>query len=391
MKRTVTYKLILLAALGFSACLGNGFGLVGGFDAETTDFDRPSPQTSTEGALTRSCEADDAQAVNVPLEHALCLCGDLQDVGQGLVTRSHSTAYGADGGQAHVGINGGVEVVGNFDVGGTMNVAGGVEGVGHLRVGHDLLSGDNVEVTGSWTVGRDAWIDGDLKGVGNLEVERDLYLTGDLSAVGKVKYNSGHRGFRYLSAPCGCGAEQIIDVAAEIAARRDRNDNTKIPGGTGAARIVLEDGEFYYADASPLIGARSIEIRGRVDLFVDGDIETVGNLKIELSQGAELRLWVSGKIKTVGNLKFTAGDERPRAFQLYMGGRGAAVMNVGNSEFVGSIYAPEVDIEYVGSLKVRGSLFANNLRGTGNLTIDYDTDIVAPDACADEHYQKGAE
>jgi hypothetical protein len=387
MSRTITYKLLLLSCLTFAACLGNGFGVVDGFDAVDTDYDRPSPQTTTEGALTRSCETESVTTAPKPLEHALCLCGDLQDVGQGLVTRSFSHAKGDDGGLAHVGINGGVEVVGNFNVGGTLDVAGGVQGVGRLRVGQDLVSGDDVEITGSWTVGRDAWIDSDLSGVGNLDIGRDLYLSGDLEAIGKVKYGQGHRGFRYRGLPCGCGPEQIIDVAAEVAARRDSNDNTKIPGGTGATRIVLEDGEFYYADAAPLVGARSIEIRGRVALYVDSDIETVGNLSIELAQGAELRLWVRGKIETVGNLNFTAGDERPRAFQLFMGGRGAAVMNVGNSTFIGSIYAPEVDIEYVGSLNVRGSLFANNLRGTGNLTIDYDTDIVAPDACADEHYQ----
>src|SRR5690606_9623300 len=104
-------------------------------------------------------------------------------------------------------------------------------------------------------------------------------------------------------------------------------------------------------------GNRAIRVKGHARVFVDGDIETVGNFDLEVDEGAELELWVAGTIETVGNIRVAAGSgDRPRAFKLFMGGRGSTLVNVGSASFVGAIYAPEVDIEYVGNLDVVGSL-----------------------------------
>jgi len=383
--------LLALSFILIPACLpGGGGGLF--WNPIDEDFSRPSPQPAVQGALRRACSdttpPDQHFQTEVAFEHALCLCGDLENVGQGLLTRSRSYALGNDGGFAHVGVNGAISVVGHFDIDGDLNVARGIDGVGDLGVEGNLLCGNDVDVVGNWNVNGDAWIDGDLSGVGSIDINGDLYLTGDLSAVGNVSYGDGHKGFTYAGQPCGCGANQLIDVPAEIARHKADNDNDRIPGGIGSDSLVLDSGDYYFDDPADFVGARSITVRGRVAVYVDGDLSTVGNLNIDVQPGAELALWVTGRVETVGNLKLAAGDsDRPRAFKLFMGGRGSSIVNVGNATFIGSIYAPEVDIEYVGNLEVQGSLFANNLSGTGNLTVTYDTDVAAPPACVDEHYQ----
>ncbi|MEL6181925.1 MAG: hypothetical protein AAFS10_23390, partial [Myxococcota bacterium] len=202
-----------------------------------------------------------------------------------------------------------------------------------------------------------------------------------------TRFNNARRGFRYRGTPCSCGSNQIIDVAAEVAARRTSNDNLSLPNTIGTVDMTLTSGEYFIQDPGTLVGSAQLTIQGRVALFVEGDLESVGNLNIQLAENAELEMWVSGLISSVGNLNVSvANADRPRAFKLYMGGSGAALVNVGNANLVGAIYAPEVDIEYVGNLTVHGALFARNLKGTGNLVLVHDTDLPAPDACADALY-----
>lgn len=387
-----------LTALATPACLALDDGELG-FDPVDEDYTRPEPALSLRGAaLERRCEESDEppvietptpllQAKTTAFGHALCLCGDLAEVGQGLVTRSRSTLAGADPGRGHVGVNGRVSVVGDFAIEGTLDVARGLQGVGDVTVAGDFVTGADVSLTGTWRVGRDAWISGDLESVGNLTIGHDLYLGGRLAAVGDVSFAQGHRGFAYTSPPCGCSAGALIDVAAEVAARREVNDNGTLPGGVGASDLVFDSGEFYFSSAEPLVGARSITVRGRTAIYLDGDLETVGDLDISVEPTAELELWIAGKVSTVGNLRFAATEDRPRAFKLFMGGTGASIMNVGSASFVGAIYAPSVDIEFVGDLEVHGSLFARSIEGTGRLTIVHDTDLTTPQECADREYK----
>ncbi len=378
--------LLLPALLGSLACLGGGGGLEANLDFVDEDFSRPSPRPRLEGALAQRCEAEPtpqhyqkAQA----LDYALCLCGDFDNVGSGLTTRSFSRVHGLDGGLAHVGINGGLDVVGQLTVEGDLNVARGLDGVGDLTVARDLITGGGVDIVGDWGVGGDAWIEGNLDVVGTLSIREDLYLSGGFSAVGDVTYDEARRGFAYAGAPCGCGSAQILDVAAEVASRRG-SASAALPSGLGRQDVTLSAGEYFIADPGDLVGSGQITIQGRVGLFVDGDIETVGSLNIMLAPGAELDLWVAGRVETVGNLRFAdPRDVHARAFRLFVGGPGSAIVNVGGAELYGSIYAPEADIEYVGDLTVYGAIFANNLQGTGSLTVYYDTDVAAPDPCAE--------
>ncbi len=380
---------VLVACPGGS---GGGFG--GLFDDHTPvdeDYDRLSPALRVQGAFEDECsEQEDTETPlyqnKLQFARALCLCGNLEEVGNAIQTRSYSQTWGSDEKLASVGINGSLEVVGNIHVEGNLDVAGGLDGVGNLVVEGDLISGGHVDLVASWNVLGNAWVAGDLDAVGSLNILEDLYINGDVSAVGSVEYKNLRKGFRYKEAPCGCGPGETIDVAARVRQNSADNDNDLLPSGIGADTLRLPSGQYYVENPGDLVGTREILVEGRAALFIDGDLDTVGSLNIKLEPGAELEMWVAGSIKTVGNLQFASQqDARARAFKLYMGGRGSTLINVGNAEFFGSIYAPETDIEYVGNLQVHGSLFANNLTGTGNLTLYYDTDIMAPAPCIDQN------
>ncbi len=382
----IRYTRLLFAALLLTLPACTLEDQLSDFNAIDEDFNRNNPETTAqEGALVKSCSEHFIAKRDEVFQRALCLCGDLDNVGAGVVTSSHSGFLGDNPGLAHIGVNGRVDVVGDFDIDGSMDVAGGLEGVGDLVVGQSLISGRGVDIVGEWAVGEDAWIDGDLDVVGGLRIGGDLFLTGDFDAVGDVSYQNGRRGFRYRGAPCDCSASKIIDVVSEVAQRRVDNNNNLI-AGLGTQKVIFESGDYYFASGGELIGDGTLMIQGRVRIFVDGDLESVGDLNIEIEPGGELELWTSGTIEAVGNLNFAAGGApSARAFRLYMGGRGNSLMSVGDATFVGAIYAPEVDIDFVGSLSVDGALFANKLEGTGRLSIIYDTDVSAPDSCVDEY------
>ncbi|MBN1946852.1 MAG: hypothetical protein JW797_14355 [Bradymonadales bacterium] len=387
---SVWFVLALLLLAMWTAC--DGVGGVNPWNPVDEDYSRPSPDLTAEGALLNECtEPSSPLPEDQVFEYAVCLCGDLQEVGHGFVTRSSSWLLGPDSGLASVGINGEMHSVGESDVDGHLNVANGLRATGQITTQGDLIAGDDSRITGTWSVGRDLWVDGDLEGVGTLMVDGDLYVSGDFRVGGTVAYRQGHQGFTYRGLPCDCSPDRLLDVPQIIAAHAEDNDNHLLPRTIASSDLVLDAGVYYFSSSDDLVDARSITVRDRVEIYVDDDIETVGSLDIQIEHGAELELWVSGIIHTVGNLSFSSEDDRrPRAFKLYMGGEGSALVSVGDAFFVGSIYAPEVDIQYVGSLEVHGALFANNLHGTGDLMVYYDTDIVAPDPCVDEHLMKRA-
>lgn len=373
-----------------------GGGPGAGPGGEVDDSPVPGPGGDPEAADTPDDSDDFDDICDEPPQtedrvfgHALCLCGELADVGQGLRTRSFSRTFGDQPGHGHVGINGKMDVIGYARVGGDLDVGDRVGGIGKITAEGDFQSGGELGGIGSYAIFGDARVNGNVGGAGYVKILGDLYTNGAVQTLGYVDYGALGGSFNYAAGytPCGCQDRDIIDVAGEVAAARSRNDNGLLPnGGIGAREVVLREGDYYFETADALIGAGRIDVEGRVRLFVNGDIDTLGHLELNLAQYAELELWVSGSVKTVGNIRFAREeDARARAFKLYIGGPEAALLQVGNAKFYGAIYAPRADIGFVGNLQIFGAVFANNIRGAGNLDIFYDTDLTVPDDCIDEH------
>jgi len=184
--------------------------------------------------------------------------------------------------------------------------------------------------------------------------------------------------------PCGCDDDQILDVNAEIEAARTDNDNqvAGLPSdiaSIGWTRMRLTSGRYYFGDIST-IGATVLDIDGTVAIYIDGDLESVGAEWIHIRDGATLDLYVGGRVRTIGHVSLGDASD-PSAFRLYIGGADAPTVSVGNKQFNGSIYAPRAMIRYVGNTNIRGSLFARELEGTGNLTIGYAAPLDPEEDC----------
>jgi len=313
------------------------------------------PASSAHHAALGSCPASPGPAL---LPNALCLCGDLRDVGSLTVGLGSGGGVGVDGQSL---VRQSVVVRGSWWNGGPIDLTGSASLEGELRTAGALA------VTGDLEVGADLSVGGDLSGTGSARVDGALRLAGQnrmsgLSAQGSADYTP-------QAAPCPCGETQLFDVAGAVAMARTNNDNAarELPTDSLAnAGATLATGRYYFASAQGL-GAKPLRIEGAVALFLDGDVDAIGSSALSLAPGATLDLYVAGSVRTVGAVQLGA-PQAPSAFRLYIGG--TEQVAVGSQIFEGAIYAPRATVSYTGSTIVRGGLFAHALKGDGAIQIE---------------------
>jgi hypothetical protein len=295
---------------------------------------------------------------------ALCVCGDLHDIGNLVVDASSATASGA------IGVDGLSTLANHLDASGSFVAYAGLDDIGDTVVHHDLLTSANVAVAGNLEVDHDLGVGGNLSGVGRVAVDGTLRIGGANQMLGWQQVAA--RGpFSATPSPCPCGASQIFDVDGAIAAAKASSSTTVLssgPSGTiGVNEMSLGTGVYYLADAAT-IGYSKLHVTGAVSLYVDGTIDDIGADKIVIDSGASLDMYVSGSVNTIGYAGL--GDKSaPANFTLYLGGDAPVTLSIGAQWFHGSIYAPRARIGYVGDTNIAGGLFVDELAGTGNLVI----------------------
>ncbi len=297
--------------------------------------------------------------------NALCLCGDLADVGNLVVA-----GYGR-GTSASAAVNGVSRMVNHLFVRDNFVAYSGLVDIGATEVDGNLLCSKDVDVAGNLVVGGDLAAGGNLTGIGHIQVDGTLRVAGSNQMLGWQ--NAPARGsFTPLGAPpCACAPGQLFDVAGAVTAAGASSATVKLssgPTGTiGVATLTLGSGAYYSADAAT-IGYQKLHVTGAASLFVDGTLSEIGADRIVIDNGASLDLYVSGGVGTVGYAGL--GDATSAAsFRLYVGGTAPITVSVGAQWFAGSIYAPLANIAYVGDTHISGGLFTNQLVGTGELVI----------------------
>lgn len=325
--------------------------------------------------------ADVARAVCPPpdlFEHAVCVCGDLEQVGD-LAVKAGPAGVGS------IGVNGFVSLVNKADVAGTWYAWGGFSGVG-VSVGDSLVTPNNVDIVGEATIRAELIAGGDLTGVGTLHVDTLRLggredLTGEATITKRLPYGGAG------SAPCGCDEASFFDVKQAVLAAKQATDGEPAWSHIGATEIRLATGSYYITSAE-LVGDSRIVIDGAVSLFVDGSIDAVGDTRWQLAPGATLDLFVAGDVAHVGSL--AGGDAAtPGAFRLYIGGTRTAT--IGDVAFFGSLYAPRATVSYVGDARIVGSIFAKELEAVGSLTVEYGDPLTPPQSCDTPPSTTGAE
>lgn len=312
-------------------------------------------------------------------DYALCLCDSYHDVGKGLIATSSSVLV------ANVGVNKTAHTVGNHEVSGSMIAYLGMSGVGDITTGKDLVSTQDVNGVGDLSVGGDAIVGGDLRSVGGITVAGNLRVQGDTQVVGQKKVGGLGSYVAPAGPPCGCDGSTFFDVAKAVDLAKTNNDNGSLPTGTlenvGDQTVELAKGRYFISGAR-VVGDTVFHVTDDAALYVDGDLNSVGDAQFQLAANASLDLYVKGSVRTVGNVT-TAGG---KSFRLFVGGSNPIIAGVGDQQWTGSIYAPRAEIRWVGNTHVNGAIFGNTLQSVGKLKIDYakPNGAQVPDVCVEE-------
>lgn len=294
-------------------------------------------------------------------QNAVCLCGDFAHAGS-LVTEA------PQGGLASVGVNGTFSAATGTSIAGTLSAYDGVAMAGELVVAQNLLTAGRVSGAGHLRVGHDATVAKSLSLAGELDVGGTLRVGGEASVVGAQHVGARAELSGSVDSPCECDPAKRLDVSARVAAQGTGTDAT--------GDLDLGPGAHVFRS----LNLSKLRVSGDAQVYVAGDLASIGHGQVDLAPGATLELFVAGNVTTVGSVTF--GDpSRPEAFRLYVGGRDTVtIASAGRTEWNGLVYAPDATIAFSGSSDVRGALFARDLSYAGLLRVRF-AGSPPPDDC----------
>ena len=193
-----------------------------------------------------------------------------------------------------------------------------------------------------------------------------------------------------VPAPCDCAAQPRIDIPAIVAEQATGNDNTTIgltPGSlmglsTSTTR-TLPCGRYYVTGMQTTGGAHlTLNVTGRVALFVDGDVVVSGNFSVTLASGAELDLFIARDVNVMGTLMIGDPSHAART-RVYVGGDQSIALS-NTAAIAANLYAPTSALQVSGALEVYGSLFSENIQASDRVTVHYDRAVLGAAADCDQ-------
>ena len=349
-------------------CAGNGPPII--------VTDPAKGQTACTGALAQ-----------VAFRFALCTCEPFTSLG-GLATDGFDSAQGSYDPQnastgGAVGFNGAFSSTGPTSIGGPMQVgSGGASFTGGTPIFGNFVCNGNVSLLSELAIEADATVDGDISGVGNLRVKGTLTQSaGKTVSTTTQEVGATKEAALAIAPPCDCSPEHLIDIAKLVTIYKTANDNAAAKFDPNALSNFLSDstlevpcGRFYLTGLKGT-GDLVLKLAGRSALFVAGDLDITGSIKVEFaSPSAELDLFVEGGLNATGGLNF--GDaSAPSRVRIYAG-TDKEIAFVGTTTFGGNLYAPKAKISTTGPTDAFGAIFARTMNATGKLTIHYDRSIL---------------
>ncbi len=328
---------------------------------------------------TNACLGDLANV----FRFAACAC-DALDVSGKLTTDSFDSPGegGVAGGDlASIAANGEVSTNSTTNIGGSVWSGGTSTQTGQavtLRGGgtvlHDVQAGGPVEVGGKYVVEGDLWSNGNvtLDTGAQLTVFGTVHVPAGDSATGVQ--GTVVNGPVQVAPPCDCSSP--IDVGAVVAAFATNNDDASIgitdAGATLDGTVALQCGRYYVAT---IAGANvTLQVNGRVALFVSGDVNVTQSLTVQLVPSAELDLFVAGNFAVMGSLAIGDANAAART-RLYVGGT-TLTLSATATPLAANVYAPNATLQLAADLEMWGAIFAKTMQFSGAFTLHYDTSVL---------------
>ncbi|RDV37203.1 hypothetical protein DV096_14560 [Bradymonadaceae bacterium TMQ3] len=314
----------------------------------------------------------------------LCSCDDVV-TNVGLMVDAYDSSVGPytpGGPGGGVGTNGSQRANGLVDVTGSLWVAGS-EGINlniGAEIGQRLYNGGDFYNNNPVSVGEDAFMVGDIDTNLGVTIGGDLNVPAGTSIHPNVTYQSLNEGPVSVGDACSyCEEDDRIDVAAIVASRRDVNDNATIglepdvlENATGGVRLELPCGNYYLSEITPNLPT-TIVATGNTALYVDGDIESNGQLTITLTPDASFDIFVAGDVRT--NERFRLGSPNyPALMRMYVGGPNGFRSN-NQIDVGGYIYAVPGGIETNNDIEIFGGLHGSRFGANNQVSIHYDRGV----------------
>ena len=326
--------------------------------------------------------------------NALCTCHDATFAGY-LRTRGFDSGLNPpDGGTsaptaAPVGINNRYLSGGFTDIAGAFAITGYDPTIfaGYLKTADDLRSVSDLTFIGKSEIAGDGWLAGSMFSLGPVTFDGDLHHKSFAIATPLDVKGSNQQGLVTVAPPCNCDPAALLDVGKLIDDAKQSNDNWAIgldPAAfsniLGSVDATLPCGRFFLNSINVPLGLLTLHVTGRVALFIDSDITTLGKLSVDLTPGAQIDIFVRGTLHLTGEAGF--GDQaHPAATRIYVGGSQDITL-VGYDHFVGNIYAPLAKLYMPGYIPLYGALFVKDYISGSYTELNYDSAITrAGDDC----------
>jgi hypothetical protein len=257
-----------------------------------------------------------------------------------------------------------------------------LEGTG--TVAGDVQSGGDVQVGGIYQVTGNVFANGDVSLVdgGSLQVGGTVHVPAGDTASGVTAGGGVVSGPVQVAPPCDCSSP--IDIASIVAGSQDDNDDANLNPALAVTAfdqaspmVDLPCGQ-YWVDGMQSTGTVTLNVLGRVVLYVGGDV-SVQALTINLpTTNAELDLFVAGSITILGSTAIGTLDA-PARVRIYMSG---STLGLSADAHVGAnVYAPNAVVQLASDFQMWGAIFAQDLQFSGNFSIAYDTSVLQQPGC----------
>ena len=142
---------------------------------------------------------------------------------------------------------------------------------------------------------------------------------------------------------------------------------------TGGSNVTVLSTGMYQASSAMISNDKStpIVVAGKTTLIVPGDFIVSGTGYVYIEPGASLTLYVGGRASISGGGVVNATG-LPSNF-TYIGLPGNTVLNYsGSAAFIGTINAPEANLNLGGNAQLYGAVICNTFTSSGGSSVHYD-------------------
>src|SRR5205807_2073491 len=133
---------------------------------------------------------------------------------------------------------------------------------------------------------------------------------------------------------------------------------------------VISSGD-YVMDSINLSSKDTILVTGKARLYVKGTTSIGAQAAIQIANGAGLEMYAAGNV-SMGGGGVMNGPGYAANFALYGLPTCTSVTYGGNSQFIGTINAPEADVKLSGTSDAIGAVVGASFTLTGGMGMHYD-------------------